>query len=156
AYILWMLQRVYLGPEYKGPHGEALTPMTPREVSIALPLAALAILLGVYPHSVFRYTDATITQQVEQLAQLTRQVKTPQLATAPAEATVRSGVSGEELDAGEEFEGQEALASSANDTRPAAQLAGAARTQPVARELPSAHLTPSDNPVPSGNPAPAP
>ncbi len=29
AYILWTLQRVYLGPEYKGPHGEHLHPMTP-------------------------------------------------------------------------------------------------------------------------------
>ena len=24
AYILWTLQRVYLGPEYKGPHGDHL------------------------------------------------------------------------------------------------------------------------------------
>ena len=28
GYILWTIQRVYLGAEYKGPHGEALTPMT--------------------------------------------------------------------------------------------------------------------------------
>ena len=27
GYILWTIQRVYLGPEYKGPHGEALSPM---------------------------------------------------------------------------------------------------------------------------------
>ena len=32
GYILWTIQRVYLGPEYKGPHGEALTPMTRREI----------------------------------------------------------------------------------------------------------------------------
>ena len=31
GYILWTIQRVYLGPEYKGPHAEALTPMTRRE-----------------------------------------------------------------------------------------------------------------------------
>ena len=32
GYILWTIQRVYLGPEYKGPHGEALTPMSrPRD-----------------------------------------------------------------------------------------------------------------------------
>ena len=36
AYILWAIQRVYLGAEYKGPHGEALTPMTPREFAIAV------------------------------------------------------------------------------------------------------------------------
>ena len=28
GYILWAIQRVYLGAEYKGPHPEALTPMT--------------------------------------------------------------------------------------------------------------------------------
>jgi len=40
GYILWTIQRVYLGPEYKGPHPEALTPMTRREVAIATPLLA--------------------------------------------------------------------------------------------------------------------
>ena len=29
GYILWTLQRVYLGPEYKGPHPEGIYPMTP-------------------------------------------------------------------------------------------------------------------------------
>ena len=29
GYILWTIQRVYLGPEYKGPHAEALTPDDP-------------------------------------------------------------------------------------------------------------------------------
>ena len=43
AYILWTVQRVYLGPEYRGPHGEALTPITPREVAIAVPLALFAV-----------------------------------------------------------------------------------------------------------------
>src|SRR6185295_13741532 len=47
AYILWTLQRVYLGPEYKGPHGDHLMPATGRELSIAAPLLALAIILGV-------------------------------------------------------------------------------------------------------------
>ena len=49
GYILWAIQRVYLGAEYKGPHGEALTPITAREFSIAAPLLALAIFFGVYP-----------------------------------------------------------------------------------------------------------
>jgi NADH-quinone oxidoreductase subunit M len=30
GYILWTIQRVYFGPEYKGPHGEALVPMNGR------------------------------------------------------------------------------------------------------------------------------
>ena len=53
GYILWAIQRVYLGAEYKGPHPEALTPMTFRELAIAAPLLALAILFGVYPQALF-------------------------------------------------------------------------------------------------------
>jgi NADH-quinone oxidoreductase subunit M len=53
GYILWTVQRVYLGPEYKGPHPEALVPITGREASIAYVLCALAILLGVYPELMF-------------------------------------------------------------------------------------------------------
>ena len=52
GYILWTIQRVYLGPEYKGPHADALRPMSRREVAIAAPLLALAILFGVYPGAV--------------------------------------------------------------------------------------------------------
>ena len=58
GYILWTIQRVYLGPEYKGPHAEALTPMTRREVAIAAPLLALAILFGVYPQALFELHHA--------------------------------------------------------------------------------------------------
>ena len=67
AYILWTLQRVYLGAEYKGPHGDHLTPMTPRELAIAAPLLALAIFLGVYPNAVFRYMRPTVDRTVQDL-----------------------------------------------------------------------------------------
>ena len=53
AYILWTLQRVYLGAEYKGPHPEALIPMNGREVTIAATLLVAAIVLGVYPRIMF-------------------------------------------------------------------------------------------------------
>ena len=46
GYILWTIQRVYLGPEYKGPHAEALRPMTSREIAIAAPLVVMAVVLG--------------------------------------------------------------------------------------------------------------
>ena len=59
GYILWTIQRVYLGPEYKGPHGEALTPMTGREIAIAAPLVAMASCLGVYPSALLNYTTPT-------------------------------------------------------------------------------------------------
>ena len=74
AYILWAIQRVYLGAEYKGPHGEALTPITPRELSIAVPLVSLAILFGVAPQILFRYVTPTVNRQVETLADWTRRV----------------------------------------------------------------------------------
>ena len=67
SYILWAIQRVYLGAEYHGPHGEDLTPITPREWSIAVPLVILAIVFGVYPQSVFRYMSPTVNQEVNDL-----------------------------------------------------------------------------------------
>jgi NADH-quinone oxidoreductase subunit M len=68
AYILWTLQRVYLGPEYRGPHGDHLYPMTVREKLIGAPLLALAIIFGVYPQALLQYMTPTIDKQVEDLA----------------------------------------------------------------------------------------
>jgi NADH-quinone oxidoreductase subunit M len=90
GYILWALQRVYLGAEYKGPHGEKLTPMTAREASIAIALFVFAIILGVFPHhTVLRYMDATVSKQVNELTWWTQHVKLPREAqegqTAAAE-----------------------------------------------------------------------
>lgn len=67
GYILWTLQRVYLGPEYKGPHSSALTPMTRREIAIATPLLVFAILFGVYPQAVLKYTTPSIEKTTEDL-----------------------------------------------------------------------------------------
>ena len=68
GYILWTIQRVYLGPEYKGPHAEALRPMTLREIAIAAPLVVMAVVLGVFPATLLNYTDATIGGLVHNLA----------------------------------------------------------------------------------------
>ena len=73
AYILWTIQRVYLGPEYKGPHGEALTPMTFRELSIGAPLLAQAIAFGVYPRAVLDYMQPSVDKTVVQLTEWTRE-----------------------------------------------------------------------------------
>jgi NADH-quinone oxidoreductase subunit M len=67
GYILWALQRVYLGAEYKGPHPEALTPMTLREFSIAAPLLALAIFFGVYPQALLNYMQPSVNKTVSDL-----------------------------------------------------------------------------------------
>ncbi|MEX2174553.1 MAG: NADH-quinone oxidoreductase subunit M [Pirellulaceae bacterium] len=76
AYILWAVQRVYLGAEYKGPHEDHLTPSTLRENAIGTALLAFAILLGVFPYqTVLVYMDQTIDQQVQDLAAWTENVK---------------------------------------------------------------------------------
>ena len=68
GYILWTLQRVYLGAEYRGPHEEALTPSDLRENLIAGTLLAFAILLGVLPHQlVLRFMEKTVDTQVNSL-----------------------------------------------------------------------------------------
>ena len=72
GYILWAVQRVYLGAEYKGPHPEALTPITFRELSIAAPLLALAIAFGVYPTAVLKYMQPSVDKTVVELAEWTR------------------------------------------------------------------------------------
>jgi len=74
AYILWAIQRVYLGAEYKGPHGDHLSPITPRELAIATPLVFFAILFGVAPQIIFNYVTPTVNRQVETLADWTRTV----------------------------------------------------------------------------------
>jgi NADH-quinone oxidoreductase subunit M len=65
GYILWTLQRVLLGPEYKGPHPEALTPMNGREVLIGGTLLVAAIALGVYPAMMFDLMQNTTAQLVD-------------------------------------------------------------------------------------------
>jgi NADH-quinone oxidoreductase subunit M len=76
GYILWAIQRVYLGAEYKGPHEEALVPSNRRENAIGIVLFACAILLGVFPQpTLLRYMDKTIDRQVSELADWTKNVK---------------------------------------------------------------------------------
>jgi NADH-quinone oxidoreductase subunit M len=72
GYILWTIQRVYLGPEYRGPHGESITPITYRETAIAVPLLVLAIVFGVYPRALFDYMSPSVNQTVNSLAAWTQ------------------------------------------------------------------------------------
>ncbi len=88
AYILWTLQRVYLGPEYRGPHGDHLTPMTARELLIAAPLLTLAIVFGVYPQAIFNYLTPSVDRTVDALAEWTKDVKTPREKAAATAAIV--------------------------------------------------------------------
>ena len=67
GYILWALQRVYLGAEYKGPHAEEITPINTREAAVASVLLALAIILGVFPNIIFSMMNGSITELVDHM-----------------------------------------------------------------------------------------
>lgn len=83
GYILWAIQRVYLGAEYKGPHEEALTPITVRELCIATPLMFFAVLFGVYPKVVLDYMQPSVDLQVDQLAAWTQEHDARETAAKP-------------------------------------------------------------------------
>jgi NADH-quinone oxidoreductase subunit M len=88
GYILWAIQRVYLGAEYRGPHGEALTPITAREFSIAAPLLAFAIFFGVYPKALLDYMQPSVDRTVTQLADWTRTNEPAKLKSQAATAMI--------------------------------------------------------------------
>jgi NADH-quinone oxidoreductase subunit M len=69
AYVLWTLQRVYLGtnPAYKD-----FPDMTVREIIIGVPLLVLAVLLGVFPqYFLLSWMQPSVNGLVESLSKLT-------------------------------------------------------------------------------------
>ena len=60
GYLLWTLQRVWLG----APNAKylALPDVTPRELATLVPLAVIVVVLGVYPHAVLDLIDASLAQ----------------------------------------------------------------------------------------------
>ncbi len=67
GYILWTIQRVYLGPEYKGPHADEITPMNRREMAIGGVLLFFAIAMGVFPGMVFSLMHESTALLVDSL-----------------------------------------------------------------------------------------
>src|SRR5262245_11332282 len=68
AYILWTLQRVYMGtnPAYKD-----YPDIDPRELLCVIPLCVLAIIMGILPaQTVLNWTEPHLTDFVDRLAQL--------------------------------------------------------------------------------------
>ena len=67
GYILWMIQRVYLGKqrsEYAG-----FPEATGREILVLAPMAVLAVILGILPdQALFRFMNGTLTQITDLLA----------------------------------------------------------------------------------------
>lgn len=68
GYILWTIQRVYLGPEYKGPHAEEITPINSREVTVAASLAVLAVVFGVFPYTILGLMEQSVVLLTESLS----------------------------------------------------------------------------------------
>ena len=101
AYILWAIQRVYLGPEYKGPHEEEITPSTLRENAIGMSILVLCIIFGVFPYqTTIRYMTPTIHRQTQALTEWTkRHHSVPGAAAASAQVTP-SSEAGQKLGAG--------------------------------------------------------
>jgi len=69
GYILWTIRRVYLGAEYRGPHPDALHPLTPREFVIAAVLSLAAIAFGIHPQAIFRYMTPSVNRTVDELSE---------------------------------------------------------------------------------------
>jgi len=61
GYILWMIQRVYLGPQRAECKG--FPDATAREIAVLVPFAALALVLGILPQqSLFNFMNTTLSQ----------------------------------------------------------------------------------------------
>ena len=67
GYILWAIQRVYLGAEYRGPHPEGIVPLNSRETAVAFSLLAFAILLGIYPNFMLNVMQGSMNLLVTSL-----------------------------------------------------------------------------------------
>src|SRR5262249_30085854 len=67
GYILWAVQRVYLGAGCKGPHAEAITPLTERETLVGGVLLALCILMGIFPDYIFGKMQGSVDLLVKNL-----------------------------------------------------------------------------------------
>lgn len=74
AYLLWMVQRVFLGPFttlHKDTASGVLHPaheiqeVTPRELIVLVPLAGLCVWIGVFPQPVLNLVKASLNQLIE-------------------------------------------------------------------------------------------
>jgi NADH-quinone oxidoreductase subunit M len=81
GYILWTLQRVFLGVStsqhghgHEAGHGHELTDITFREMLCAVPLLVLAIVLGVYPALLLSFMEPSVTSLVLDLSRTAQQV----------------------------------------------------------------------------------
>jgi NADH-quinone oxidoreductase subunit M len=65
GYILWTIQRVWLG---RNEHWRDLPDMNGRELTIAAPLVALTVLMGVFPQAILSWMGPSVDQVVRRVA----------------------------------------------------------------------------------------
>jgi NADH:ubiquinone oxidoreductase subunit 5 (subunit L)/multisubunit Na+/H+ antiporter MnhA subunit len=154
GYILWTIQRVYLGPEYKGPHEDHLTPSNLRENVIGTVLAIFAVLFGIFPYqTVLKYMDATINRQVRDLAVWTQTEK-----ERPAAANV-GGLAEPRAASLSAHDAELGTAYSVLSTKYSVPSTKYVMATPSNRRQPQvthSPLTPHHSPVPPGRPEPLP
>jgi NADH-quinone oxidoreductase subunit M len=102
GYILWAIQRVYLGAEYKGPHADAIVPTDFRERAIGGTLLAFAILFGVYPRAIFNYMEPSVRQTATDLTEWNHRDWRQANPDAPEPVISRSDSGEDEAVAGDE------------------------------------------------------
>jgi NADH-quinone oxidoreductase subunit M len=66
VYMLWMFQRVYYGP-VTHEENKTLPDLRPREWAAAIPLCAMAIVMGVYPMLFLKPMEPAVRKVVEQV-----------------------------------------------------------------------------------------
>ncbi len=66
AYVLWMLQRVFLGP--KNPKYDSLPDINARELATLVPIGLIVIYLGVYPTPVLDLMRVTLNHLIQVVA----------------------------------------------------------------------------------------
>ena len=66
VYMLWMVQRVYYGP-VRHEENRSLPDLLPREWASALPLCAIALVMGVFPTLFLKPTEPAVTKIVDRM-----------------------------------------------------------------------------------------
>ncbi len=66
AYVLWMLQRVFLGP--KNPKYDTLTDISARELVTLVPIGILVLILGVFPMPVLNLMKVSLNNLIKVVA----------------------------------------------------------------------------------------
>jgi len=68
VYMLWMFQRAMFGPVTHD-ENRGLADLTPRELTVLVPVLVLIVWIGIYPQPFLRTTEATVNQLLAQVQQ---------------------------------------------------------------------------------------